>query len=129
MILTNKEIEQLTDIKDNGNKKQERNRAHAILLSNDNIHIDEIAKIFSVTTRSVFGWFKNFKDQGFQSLECSSGRGRKLLLNTDKHKEIIKKQIEIYPHQPKKAYVYSMEELGMKISYETFKRFLKKHSI
>lgn len=72
----------------------------------------------------------SIKDFGREdSLKCSDGRGRKLLLYSDEQKEIIKKQINAYPHQPKKAFAHSMEELQLNISYETFKRFLKKHSI
>ncbi|SFV66588.1 hypothetical protein MNB_SM-5-588 [hydrothermal vent metagenome] len=39
----------------------------------------------------------------------------------------MKKYIEAYPNQPKKAYVLTLEEINIDISYDTFKRFLKKH--
>jgi transposase len=130
MKITDEQIlKQLIDIRDNGKSKQERTRAGAIILSNNDVHINDIAKIFNVTIRSVFGWFKDFKDTGILSLRCQSGRGRKLLLNADKHKEIIKKHISNHPHQPKKAFALTVDELGIKMSYDTFKLFLKKHSI
>ncbi len=130
MRIENKEIlKQLMAIRDNGESKQERNRAHAILLSHNNIHIDEIAKILDVTTRSVFGWFQAFKDHEIESLKCKSGRGRKALLNVDEHKEIIERHIKNHPHQPKKAFALSVDEIGIKISYSTFKLFFKKTQI
>lgn len=130
MTITDKKIiEQLNEIKDSASTKQERTRSHAILLSNNGKSVEDIADIFGVTHRSVFGWFKEYRDEGISSLKCKSGRGRKRLLDADKHKGIIKRNIEICPHQPKKAYALTLEELGIKMSYATFKRFLKKHSI
>ena len=130
MTITDKEIlKELRAIRDNGKSKQERTRAGAILLSSNDVHLNDIAKIFNVTTRSVFGWFKDFKDDGMSSLKCKAGRGRKLLLNVDKHKEIIKKHIDAYSHQPKKAFALTVEDTGVQMSYDTFKLFLKKHSI
>ena len=128
-IIEEEILKQLSEIKDNGKTKQERQRAHAILLSNDDIHVNDIAKIFDVTTRSIFGWFKAYNEKGISSLRAKNGRGRKLLLDTTKHKGIIEKNIEKYPHQPKTAYAHTMTELNVKMSYDTFKRFLKKHSI
>jgi len=122
-------LEQLKDIKKNGAKAQERMRAHAILLSNDGKKSQEIANILEVSQRSIFQWFKDFKTDGTSSLKCSEGRGRKRLLNPELHLKIIKTNIELYPHQPKKAYAQTLEDIKMTISYETFKRFLKKHLI
>ena len=122
-------LKQLIDRRDNGKSKQERTRAGAIILSNNDVHLNDIANIFGVTTRSVFGWFKDFNDDGLSSLKCQPGRGRKLLLDDDKHKSIIKKHIENHPHQPKTAFALTVEEIGIKMSYDTFKLFLKKHSI
>ena len=122
-------LKKLIDIRDNGKSKQERTRADAIILSNNDVHLNDIAKIFDVTTRSIFGWFKDFKEKGISSLKCREGRGRKLLLDVDKHKSIIEKHISNYPHQPKTAFALTVNEIGIKMSYDTFKLFLKKHSI
>jgi len=130
MKITDKEIiKQLILKKNHGETKQERVRSHAILLSNDGKKVKELVEIFSVSQRTVFQWFKDFKDRGMESLSCQSGRGRKTILNGEKDKEIIEKQIAAYPHQPKKAYALSLEELQIEMSYKTFKRFLKKYSI
>jgi transposase len=128
-ITDEKILKQLIDIRNNGYSKQERTRSGAILLSNNDIHLNDISKIFNVTTRSVFGWFKDFRDEGIESLKCKSGRGRKLLLNADKHKGIIEKHMANHPHQPKTAFALTVDETGVKMSYDTFKLFLKKNSI
>ena len=122
-------LQKLLEISKNGKSKQERIRAHALVLSNDGKKSQEIATIFDVTQRTVFQWFKDFKELGLDSLAQQSGRGRKTKLSIDKDLEIVKKHIEAHPHQPKKAYALTLEEIDIKISYNTFKRFLKKHLI
>jgi len=122
-ITEEKILEELKQIRKHGKSVQERMRAQGILFSNDGKKSQEIADIFEVTQRTVFQWFKDFKTDGIASLKCSDGRGRKLLLHSDEQKEVIKKQIAAYPHQPKKAFAHSMEELHLNMSYETFKRF------
>lgn len=122
-------IKQLTQLKNHGETKQERTRSHAILLSNDGKSNSELAIIFTVALRTIFQWFEDFREKGIESLSIQAGRGRKTLLNGEDHKEVIKKLIEDYPHQPKVAYAMTLEQLQIKMSYETFKRFLKKHSI
>ena len=104
-------------------------RAHALILSNDGRKSQEIADIFDVTQRTVFQWFKDFKELGLDSLIQQVGRGRKTKLSVEKDLEIVKKHIETHPHQPKRAYALTLEEIDIKISYSTFKRFLKKHLI
>lgn len=119
----------LVETSKNGNTKQERIRAHSLVLSNAGKKSHEIAAIFDVTQRTVFQWFKDFKEIGLDSLVQQKGRGRKTKLSEDKDLDIVKKHIEAYPHQPKKAYALTLEEIDTKVSYNTFKRFLKKHSI
>lgn len=128
-VTETKILEELKKIKKNGKSAQERIRAQAILFSNDGKKSQEIADFFEVTQRTVFQWFKDFKSEGIKSLKCSYGRGRKRLLNTDEHLKIVQKNIKNFPHQPKKAFALTVEEIGIDMSYETFKRFLKKHSI
>ncbi len=122
-------LQKLLEISKNGKSKQERIRAHALVLSNDGKKSQEIATIFDVTQRTVFQWYKDFKEIGLDSLAQQSGRGRKTKLSADKDLDIVKKHIEAHPHQPKKAYALTLEEIDIKISYNTFKRFLKKHLI
>lgn len=122
-------IQILLQTSKNGKSKQERIRAHALILSNKGKKSQELADIFNVTQRTIFQWFKDFKELGINSLTQQSGRGRKSKLSGSKDLEIIKKNIEDYPHQPKKAYVLTLEELDTYVCYNTFKSFLKKHSI
>jgi len=121
-------LEKLRKLK-NSQCKKERIHSHALLLLNNGKEIKEVAEIFDVTERSVYKWIKAFKNEGISSISRKSGAGRKAILNTSSDKKIIEEQINLYPHQPKKAYAMSLEKLTSTMSYKTFQRFLKKHSI
>ena len=127
MKITDKILQKLKELK-NSQCKKERTHAHALILFHKGKKIEEIAEIFDVTERSVYAWIEKFKLEGIKSLSRKEGAGRKPILN-DSHIHIIKEEIKKYPHQPKKAYTMSLERLSVKMSYKTFKRFLKKHSI
>jgi transposase len=124
-----KEIkERLRAFKDSRCKK-ERKLSHALLLLNKGKSIAEVAEIFDVTQRAVYNWIKNFKMNGISSISRKVGAGRKAILNEEQDKKVIQEQIKLYPNQPKKAYGMTLEKLSKEMSYKTFKRFLKKHSI
>ena len=130
MIIEDKKIlQKLSEISKNGKSKQERVRAHALILSNDGRKSQELATIFDVSQRTIFQWFKDFKEIGLDSLVQQSGRGRKNKLSKEKDLSIVQKYIEAYPHQPKKAYVLTLEEIENNVCYNTYKSFLKKYSI
>ena len=128
MELTQEIFNKLTELK-NSKCKKERIHSHALLLLNKGRSIQEVAEIFDVTQRSVYVWIKKFKNEGIASLSRKAGAGRKTILNEQNDKKIIQEQISLYPHQPKKAYAMTLEKLQTKMSYKTFTRFLKKHSI
>ena len=128
MKITEDKLKKLTELK-NSKCKKERIHSHAILLLYNGRDIKDVSEIFNVTERSVYKWIKAFKEEGILSISRKSVAGRKAILNTDSDKRIIKEQINLYPHQPKKAYATTLEKLSSKISYKTFQRFLKKHSI
>jgi len=122
-------LQRLLELSKNGKSKQERIRAHAIILSNEGKKSHEIATIFDVTQRTVFQWFKKFKAMGMDSLVLQQGRGRKNKLSAEKDLEVIKKYIEEYPHQPRKAYALTLAEIDVSVCYNTYKSFLKKYSL
>jgi len=122
-------IEALEKIKNRGEKNQERRRAHAVLLNLTGKDTKEIASIFTVSERMVYNWINEWNKQGLESLKRIKGVGRKPLLDPEKYKNIISKIIKENPHQPKKAYALTMKETGINISYDTYKRFLKRYCI
>ena len=126
-IKDEKILQELIYLSKHGKSLQERRRSHALILSHKGHTKREIALFLQVTQRSVFLWLKEFKERGIESLKARSGRGRKTKLSPQNDKEIVKKHIESYPNQPKKAYALTLQEIDIDISYDTFKRFLKKH--
>ncbi len=127
-IITNQEIlDKLTEIKKCGESKQESTRSHAILLLNKGKSKNEVAEIFDVTNRAVYYWIQEWEKRGIDSVYRRKGDGRKPLLTEKSHKGIIQKNIDNYPHQPKKAYALTLKEIDIEVSYKTFKRFLKKY--
>jgi transposase len=129
MIIKEEILDRLSSIRDNGTTKQERHRAHALLLLNTGKSKNELAEIFEVSQRTIYNWINDFKADGIKSLAIQKGRGRKTLLNEGSDKKVISEFMRMYSHQPKKAYALSVEKLSIKMSYKTFKRYLKKNSI
>jgi len=127
MKITDEILQKLKELK-NSQCKKERIRSHALILLHNGKDIKEVAEIFDVTERSVYIWIKEFKLEGIDSVSRKPGAGRKSILN-DSDRDIIQEEISKYPHQPKKAYAMSLERLSVQMSYKTFQRFLKKHSI
>ena len=127
-IITDQEIlDKLAKLKKHGASKQERIRSHAILFLNNGKSKNEIAEIFDVTNRTIYHWIEEWNKRGIDSIYRRKGNGRKPLLTSNSHKEIIQKHIDNHPHQPKKAYALTLKEIDIKVSYKTFQRFLKKY--
>ena len=120
-------LQKLSKISKNAKSKQERIRAHALILSHDGRKSQDLAIIFDVSQRTIFQWFKDFKEMGLDSLVQKSGRGRKNKLSKEKYLKIVQKHIEDNPHQPRKAYALTLEEIDTKVCYNTYKSFLKKY--
>lgn len=121
-------LKKLEELRKNGSTKQKRTRSHALLLLNNGKNKNEVAEIINVTNKTVYNWINDWNERGVDSLSRKKGDGRKPILTTQKHKEIIQNNITTYPHQPKKAYALTLKEIDIAFSYSTFKRFLKKYS-
>jgi transposase len=92
----NKEtIKTLEQIIKNEERYKSRYRAQAILLSNQQKTINEIAEIFGVKIRTIYRWFDRFEKDNLEGIYELKGRGRKpnLTIRNDakKVKEYIKK--------------------------------------
>lgn len=128
MEIKNEELKELKRLRDRGLSKKARQRAMALLLHCESGYKKvKIAKIMGVSQRSIFKWFKEYREDAINSLD-SKPRGDNSILNQG-HKAIIKKHIEGNPNRPKVAYCLSVEDIGKKFSYKTFSRFLKKYFI
>ena len=109
-------LKKLDELRKYGSTKQERTRSHALLLLNNGKSKNEVANIISVTNKTVYNWIDEWNKRGINSLTRQKGDGRKPILTTQKHKEIIQKNIGMYPHQPKKAYALTLKEIDVEFS-------------
>ena len=105
-----------------------RNRAKAIRLSAEKFQIKEIEKICNVTRETIYSWFNNWEERGFDSLPCLPGQGRKPLIKQSNH-EIVLKIVEENPRQLKTALEKIQSKLGVSISIYTLKRIIKKKEL
>ena len=126
--LNKKTVAELEKIVKNDISFQTRQRAHAILLSNDGISIKEICKIFNKSTRTVYRWFDRFKEEQTNNLSDEKGRGRKPTLgeyDIDNVKKLIKS------HSVKETCNLLNNEPNRikKVSVQILKRYLKKYKI
>ena len=66
----------LKDIYKNDPSFRVRERAHAILLSNNGFTIDQLAKIFEVDRDSISSWFNRWENKGLEGLSDLPKSGR-----------------------------------------------------
>jgi transposase len=126
--LNNNTIIELNKIVKNDTSLQTRQRAQAILLSNNGISVKEICKIFNKSTRTVYRWFDRFKEEQTTNLSDYKGRGRKPALdegdidNVEKliKNNSVKETCIILNNEPNRI---------KKVSVQILKRYLKKYKL
>ena len=126
--LNNKTVKELKKIVKDGTSLQIRQRAQAILLSNDGITVNELCKIFTKSSRTIYRWFDRFKEEQIEKLADESGRGRKPALgNNDIDK--VKKLIESNSIKETCIILNKEPNRVKKVSPQILKRYLKKYKL
>ncbi|ETR65372.1 MAG: transposase, partial [Candidatus Magnetoglobus multicellularis str. Araruama] len=123
--LSNSEINELFELKENGNSDRVRTRAHAIILSARGYSITEIAEIFQLKRDTVSAWIDRWNSNGIKGLFDKPGKGSKPKIN-EKELEIIKVIIEENSNSPKTILAKIKEKLKKTISLSTLRRIIKK---
>ena len=126
--LNNNTVKELKRIVKNGTTLQIRQRAHAILLSNDGITVKEICKIFDKSSRTLYRWFDRFKEELPDKLADEKGRGRKAALN-ENDIENVKKLISVNSIKETCNILNNEPNRVKKVSPQILKRFLKKYKL
>ena len=109
----------------NHSKYQLRQRAHALLLSNAGLPINDIAKVLGIDRQSVVRCFNHWEEKGLAGLYNQAGRGRKPLFTPEEEKIVIK-ILDSNPRKIEGAIPEIERETGKKGSKSTFKRILKR---
>ena len=120
--LTTEELETLETTFKAHSSHSARIRAHAILLSNRQFSIDQIAEIFNVHRNTVVEWFDRWQED--RSVEDVSGRGRKSKLNEEEQTEALK-ILDQNPQSSRQALAQIEQQINRTISRDTLRRIAK----
>lgn len=104
---------------------QVRQRAHCLILANQGVKIEELMKIFQVSSKTIYNWFDRWESDSMLGLYNKSGRGCKPKFNPQQE-EKIKELIKQEPRQLKQVLQKVKEEWGIKTSKKTIQRILKR---
>lgn len=123
--LTKSQVQRLEDLRDDGDNKRIRHRAHAILLSFQCISVNELVKIFQSNRNTICGWLDRWEAEGFAGLadKRRSGAPPKL----DEQEQVLAlKLLKQTPQSLTTALLELEKETGKVISKDTLKRLAKK---
>lgn len=101
-----------------------RVRAQAILLSDRQFSINEIAEIFGVNRNTVTEWFDRWEND--HSIADLPGRGCKPTLTEEEQKEVIK-MLDEQPNSSSQIRAQVEQKMGETIGPDTLRRIAKKH--
>ncbi len=101
-----------------------RQRAQCILLSYQGYQVNELAKIFGKTQRTIYTWLNQWEARHFAGLYDKKGRGRKPKLDDDQQRQ-VKQWAREYPKNLKKIVALVREEYVISVSRRTIKRILR----
>lgn len=105
-----------------------RTRCQMILLKAENRTSLEVAEILGCCEVVVNNWLKRFESEGIRGLETRAGRGRPPILSQQnpEHLQKVEREIKEHPNSVKTVVAKLEEDLGLEMSADTLKRFLKK---
>ena len=126
--LTEDELLDLTDLYSHSNKQATRRRAHAILLSNKQFTMDQIALILDATRETVGHWFNSWEKKGLQGLDDLPRPGRDSIYDEDEITQ-FEAFLQHSPQKLKTAQAKLEQETGKHSCGETLRRALKKRAI
>ena len=123
--LTEDELLDLTDLYSHSNKQATRRRAHAVLLSNKQFTMDQIALILDATRETVGYWFNSWEQKGLKGLDDLPRPGQDAIYDEDEITQ-FKALLQETPQQLKIAQAKLEQQTSKHSSGETLRRALKK---
>lgn len=122
--LTPEQRNQLQKIMKQDPSARVRQRAHAILLSDQGYSREEIADIYQVKPDTVSVWLDAWEQRGFEGLHDRPRSGRPATL-TKEEQEIAIDLVKKYPRRAKLVLQKLVEEVGKTLSKSTLNRIVK----
>lgn len=105
-------------------KHHVRQRSLCILLSHQRYQVDELAKIFGKTERTIYTWLDLWETKHFVGLYDKKGRVRKPKLNNDQ-RLAVKEWSKEHPKNLKKVVALVKEDYDISVSKYTIGRILR----
>lgn len=105
-----------------------RERCQMILLKADNRTSAEVSQILGCCEVAVNNWLKRFCEEGIKGLKTRPGRGRPPILSQQnpEHLKKVEQEIKEHPNSVKTVIARLEADLGLEMSPDALKRFLKK---
>lgn len=126
--LTKSQVQRLEQLRDNGENKRIRQRAHAVLLSFDGTTVNELVRIFGISRNSICFWLDRWDSEGFQGLSDKPRPGAPPKL--DEQEQVLALQLlEKTPQSTNTALLELQQETGKQISSDTLKRLAKRKGL
>jgi len=123
--LSKNEIKNLMNIKTYDSSARARDRAHAVILSDEGYRMNDIADILGVGRDTVSSWLDAWEKSSYEGLHDKPRSGRPSTL-TEEEKKIAEKLTEENPRSPKKVIQLLYDMTGKTISLRTFRRLAGK---
>ena len=126
-LLPPEEKKKLCEIYKNHEQRKVRERAHAIILSEEKkFSINMLSEIFNVDRDTISSWFNNWEMSKFEGLYDAPRAGRKRILSSVEESEAIKIIVE-NPVCLKSALEEIKKKFKKDLSSKTLKRCLKRN--
>ena len=84
--LSSNDVSALENLWKNGSTARQRNRAHALLLSNQGMDINTLSSIFFVKRDTIKEWFIRWTDKGLTGLNDDERSGRPSIFSENEKK-------------------------------------------
>ena len=126
--LTKAQVQRLEKLRDDGENKRIRHRAHAILLSFQRTSVNELVKIFQTNRNTICGWLDRWEAESFAGLADKQRSGAPPKL--DEQEQVL--ALELLKQTPQSlttALLELQKETGKEISKDTLKRLAKKSGL
>ena len=123
--LTKSQISRLESLRDDGETRRIRHRAHAILLSFQRTTIGELTKIFQTSRNTICSWLDRWNAECFSGIADNPRSGAPPKL-TEQEQERALELLRESPQSVDVVLAQIQEETGKQISRDTLKRIAKK---
>lgn len=126
--LTSTQVQRLEELRDDGDNRRIRHRAHAILLSSQGTSVRDLVKIFQTNRNTICSWLDRWEAEGLDGLADKARPGAPPKLDSTQQERALE-LLQEAPQNPNAALVALKEETGIEISGDTLKRLAKKNGL